>query len=224
MLLDTTDTFSPPQLYDITSPASFTNDSGVNNTHCNTTFQFAWQPTSKSHGSDEYNTGLPFEPSTSAVSPMDIIMKQSVKLGVNNPFTPSALNSTQLFSAFPDSNDVFDLLIDDKDPSSYTKREIIDAMLLGNLIATAQSAGVVTPEMPAAVDLSTYVNAYWEFIHPHIPFFFKPAFVAQFVQEGVLLAMCSLGALTVGATQHSLSLNVCAKAIVKEVLSPFNNG
>jgi Fungal specific transcription factor domain len=219
MLLDTSDTFSPPELYDITSPASFTNDSGVNITQCNTAFQFSWQPTLKSHGNDEYNTGLPFEPSTSAVNPMDIIMKQSFKLGANNPFTPSALNSTQLFSAFPDSNDVFDLLIDDRDTSSCTKREIVDAMLRGNLIATAQSAGVVTPEMPAAVDLSTYVNAYWEFVHPHMPVFFKPSFVAQFVQEGVLLAMCSLGALTVGATQHSLSLSIYAKAIVKKVSS-----
>jgi Fungal specific transcription factor domain len=215
MILDTSDTFSPPQLYDITSPTSFTTDSGVHNIHCNSAFQFAWQPTNKSHGSDEYNPGLPFEPNASAFSPMDIIMKQSSKLGTN-PFTPSALDSTQLYSAFPDSNDVFDLLIDDKDPSTYTKREIVDAMLRDNLIATARSAGVVAPEMPAAVDLSTYVNAYWEFIHPHMPIFFKPAFVAQFVPEGILLAMCSLGALTVGATQHSLALNVCAKAVVKE--------
>jgi hypothetical protein len=29
--------------------------------------------------------------------------------------------------------------------------------------------------------------------------------------------------LTVGATQHSLSLNVCAKAIAKEVFPPSNH-
>ena len=218
IILDTNDTFSPPELYDITSPTSFTNDLGFPSTHSNTPFQFAPALTNKSLVSDDYNTGLPFEPSAYSVSPMDIIMKQSVKLGTNDPFTPSALNSTQIFAAFPDSGDVFDLLNDDKDPSGYSQEEIVDAILRGNLITFAQNAGVATPEMPAAVDLSAYVSAYWEYIHPHAPIFFKPAFVAQFVPEGILLGMCSLGALTVGATQHGLALNVCAKAIVKEVV------
>ena len=217
IILDTSDSFSPTHLYDITSPTSFTNDSGLPNIHSNTHFQFAWQPTNKSHGIDEYNTGQGFEPSAYSISPMDIIMKQSIKLGTNDPFIPSALNSTQIFAAFPDSSDDFDLLIDDKDPLAYSKKEIVDAVFRGKLIAIAQNAGVATPEIPAALDLNAYVNAYWECIHPHLPIFFKPAFVTQFVQEGIVLGMCSLGALTVGAVQHALALHVCAKAVVKEV-------
>lgn len=210
--------FSPPQLFDMTSPASFTNDSGFHSAHSNTPFQFSWQPTNLSHGSDEYNTGLPFEPSASSVSPMDIIMKQGTKLTSSNPFTTGALHNAQLFATFPDSNDVFDLLIDDKEPSSYTRKEIVDNMLRGNLIASAQSAGIAVPEIPVAMDLSTYVSAFWEYIHPHAPIFFKPGFIAQFVQEGILLGMCALGALTMSAKQHALALNTCAKAIIKNVL------
>jgi hypothetical protein len=215
--MDTSDTFSSPQLYEITSP-SFTNDSSFQTAQSNTQFQFTWKPTNDSHGCDEYNPSLPFEPSALSMSPTEIITKQSVKFDANNPFSPSALNSAQLFVAFPDGDNVFDLLIDDG-TLSYSKNEIVNAMLRGNLVAMAQNGGVETPEIPAAVDLSTYVSAYWEYIHPHIPIFFKPAFVAQFVQEGVLLGVCALGALTVGATHHGLSLNVCAKAIVKEVHS-----
>jgi len=222
MMLDTGElAFSPPQLFDTTSPASFTNDSGFHSAHSNTPFQFSWQPTNLSHGNDEYNTGLPFEPSASSVSPMDIIMKQGSKLTSSNPFTTGVLHNAQLFATFPDSNDVFDLLIDDKEPSNYTRREIIDNMLRGNLIASAQSAGVAVPEIPVAMDLSTYVSAYWEYIHPHAPIFFKPGFIAQFVQEGVLLGMCALGALTMSAKQQALALNTCAKAIIKNVHLPY---
>ena len=216
MMMDREPSFSPPQLFDMTSPASFTNDSGFSNIHSNIPYQFAWQATSRSHGSDEYNTTLPFEPRASSISPMDIIMKQSNKLAPN-PFIPGALYNTQLFATFPDSNDVFDLLIDDKGPSEYIRKEIVDSILRGNLIAAAQNAGVSVPEIPVALDLSTYVSAYWEYIHPHFPVFFKPGFVTHFVQEGVLLGICALGALTVGATQHAVALNICTKAVVKEV-------
>jgi len=222
IILDTSDTFSPPNLYDLTSTTSFMNDSRLPNTHSNTPFQFAWQPTNKSHGIDEYNTRLGFEPSAYSISPMDIIMKQSANLGTDDPFTPGALNRTQILAAFPDSSDVFDLLIDDKDPLAYSKKELVDAVFRGKLIAIVQNAGVATPDIPAAVDLNAYVNAYWEYIHPHLPIFFRPAFVIQLIQEGILLGMCSLGALTVGAMQHALALNVCAKAVVKEVYPAIN--
>lgn len=117
-------------------------------------------------------------------------------------------------------NDVFDMLIDDK-PNAYVRKEIIDAMLRGNLIATVEAAGVVAPEVPVAMDLGTYISAYWEYIHPHLPIFFKSGFVPQFAQEGVLLGMCALGALALNAFQHARNLTVCAKAVVRHVLAPF---
>jgi hypothetical protein len=218
MMLDSAESvFSPPQMFDMTSPASFTNDSGFQSAHSNVPFQFAWQPTSLSHGRDEYNTSLPFEPSHSSVSPMDIIMKQDSKLNSASPFSAGALHNAQLFAAFPDSNDVFDLLIDDREPATYTRKEIIDSSLRANLIATVQAAGVTATEIPPAIDLSTYVSAYWEFIHPHAPIFFKPGFVAQFVQEGILFGMCALGALAMSATQQAITLNICAKAVIQDV-------
>ena len=213
MMVDTELSFSPRQLFDMTSPTLFTNDSGFPNIHSNPPYQFAWPATSRSHGSDKYNTTLPFEPS---ISPMDIIINQSNKSS-SNPVTPGALHNAQLFTAFPDSNDVFDLLIDDKAPSEYMRKEIVDSMLRGNLIAAAQNAGVPAPAIPGEMDLSTYVGAYWEYIHPHFPIFFKPGFVTHFVQEEVLLGMCALGALTMGATQHAVALNNCTKAVAKEV-------
>lgn len=216
MMMDTSDTtFSPPQLFDMTSPASF--DSGMHSTHANTPYQFSWQPTSRSHGNDEYNTGLPFEPSHSSVSPMDIIMKQGTKLPASNPFSVGAMSNPQLFAIFPDSNDVTDFLIDDKEPSSYTRKEPVDAMLRSHLMATIELLpGVIAPQVPPAADLSTYISAYWEFIHPHVPVFFKPGFVAQFAQEAIVLGMCALGALTMNATQDAVALHTWAREVVKE--------
>ena len=216
LMVDTEPIFSPTQLLDMNSPASFTNDSGFPSTHSTTPYQFEWQATSCSHGSDEYNTTLPFEPSASSFSSMDIVMNNSYKLS-SNPFTPEAQHPARLFAAFPDSNDVFDLLIDDKEPSGSMRQEIVDSILRGNLITAAQNAGVSVPEIPVEMDLSIYFSAYWQYIHPHFPIFFKPGFVAHFVQEGVLLGMCALGALTAGAMQHAVSLNICTKAVVKEV-------
>jgi hypothetical protein len=216
MMVDSLEDFSPPQQHytpsDVTSPASFTTDQN------SSTFQFAWQPTTMSHGSNEYNTALPFEPSHSSVSPMDIIMKQDSKLTSANPFTSGALHNAQLFAAFPDGNDVFDLLIDEKEPAAYTRKEDIDSMLRGNLIATIQNAGITVPEIPTAADLSTYVSAYWEYIHPHVPVFFKPGFVAQIVPEGTLLGICALGALTMGAMRHAIAISRSARAVVQKVL------
>jgi hypothetical protein len=218
MILDTGETvFSPPQLLDMTSPASFTNDSGFHSATSNTPFQFSWQPTSLSHGNDEYNTALAFEPDASSVSPMDIVVKQGSKLPLTNVYIASTLPNAQLFATFPDSNDIFDLLIDDKESPLYVRKEIIDSILRENLIAAAQNAGVTVAEIPVAMDLSTYINAYWENIHPHIPIFFKPGFVAQFVHEGVLFGMCALGALAVGATYHAVALNTCTKAVITDV-------
>jgi hypothetical protein len=219
MMVDSLDDFSPPQHYtpsDVTSPASFTTDQGYPNSN---TYQFAWQRTTMSHGMNEYNTALPFEPSHSSVSPMDIIMKQDSKLTSSNPFTTEALHNAQLFAAFPDGNDVFDLLIDEKATAGYSRREDVDSMLRGNLIATIQNAGITIPEIPTAADLSTYVSAYWEYIHPHVPVFFKPGFVAQIVPEGTLLGICALGALTMGATQHAVAISGCARAVVAKVSS-----
>lgn len=216
MMLDTNEVEYSPHLLDITSTASFTADSGFNSAHSNTPFQFSWQPDARSHGTDEYNTGLPLDASPHSISRMDIFMKQGSKLN-GTPVSPDCVHNAQLFAAFPDSNDVFDLLIDDKDSSQYTRKEIVDSMLRGNLIATTQSAGISVPEIPVAVDLSIYVSAFWEHIHPHCPIFFKPGFVAQFVQEGILLGMCALGALTMGAIQHALSLQTCAKAVARDV-------
>ena len=114
-------------------------------------------------------------------------------------------------------NDVFDMLIDDK--PLYARKEIIDAMLRGNLIATIEAAGIPSPEVPAPMDLGTYVSAYWECIHPHLPIFFKPGFIPQFAQEGVLLGICALGALALNAHQHASNLIICAKAVVQYVFS-----
>jgi hypothetical protein len=216
LMMDTELNFSPGQLLDMNSPASLTNDSGFPTTHSSTPYQFEWQATSRSSGSDEYNTTLPFEPSASSFSPMDIVMNDNYKLP-SNPFTPEAQHPARLFAAFPDSNDVFDLLIDDREPSGSIRQEIVDSMLRGNLITAAQNAGVSVPEIPVEVDLSIYVSAYWQYIHPHFPIFFRPGFVAHFVQEGVLFGMCALGALTAGAMQHAVSLNICTKAVVKDV-------
>jgi hypothetical protein len=150
---------------------------------------------------------------------MDIIMKQDSKLSSSNPFTSGAIHNAQLFAAFPDGNDVFDLLIDEKEPAQYSRREDVDAMLRGNLIATIQNAGIKVPEIPIAADLSTYVSAYWEYIHPHVPVFFKPGFVAQIVPEGTLLGICALGALTMGATHHAVAISHSARAVVQKVCS-----
>lgn len=217
MMMDNGEISFSPKLFDMTPPASFSNDSGFPNIHSNSPFQFAWQSTSHSHDSDDYNTSLPFEPSASFATPMDIILKQDTKLNSTYAFTPTLNCSAQLFPTFPENNDVFDLLIDDKEASSYTCAEIVDSILRANLIATVQSAGVSVPEIPVAMDLSIYVSAYWEYIHPHAPIFFKPGFVAHFVQEGILLGMCALGALAMGALQHANALNICTKAVVKEV-------
>ena len=220
MMLDARElSFSPPQLFDTTSPSSFTNDSGIHSGHSNSPFQFSWPPTNFSHVSDEYNTDLLFEPRDTSSSPMDILTKQESNLTASNQFMQGSFYNGQMSAAFPDGNDVFDLLIDEKDPSSYTGTEIIDNMLRGNLIASAQSAGVAAPQIPVAMDLSTYLSGYWEYIHPHAPIFFKPGFVARFVQEGILLGMCALGALTVSAKAHALALNTCAKAVIKNVQS-----
>lgn len=222
LLFNTADnSFSPQQfLYpDVTSPASFTNDSGFQSAHSNTPFQFAWQSTTRSHGSNEYNTSLPFEPSHSSTNPIDIIMKQGSKMNSGNPFAAQAIHNAQLFAQFPDINDVFDLLIDQKGTDCYTFAEIVDTMLRDSLIVSIQSAGIAVPELPVSADLSTYVSAYWELIHPHLPILFKPGFVAQFAPEGSLLGMCALGALTLNSERHARALNAAAKAVVKDVPS-----
>jgi len=212
-VVDTLETiYTPPQLFDMTSPVSFSNDSGFRSTHSNTPFQFPWQATSQPNGSDEYNS-IPFEPNASSVSPTNIIVKQENNL---NTLTPTLNCNAQLFATFPDSNDVFDLLIDDKEPTNYSCRENFDSMLRENLIATVESAGITTPDIPLAVEISTYVDAYWEYIHPHAPIFFKPGFVAHFVPEGILLGMCSLGALALGTMQHATALNIYTRAVVRD--------
>ena len=149
-------------------------------------------------------------------------MKQDSKMNSNNPFAAQAIHNTQLFAQFPDINDVFDLLVDQKGTDGYTRAEVVDAMLRDSLIVSIQSAGIEVPELPISTDLSTYICAYWELIHPHLPILFKPGFVAHFAPEGSLLAMCALGALTLNAERHALALNAAAKALVKNVLSLGN--
>lgn len=147
-------------------------------------------------------------------------MKQDSKMNSSNPFTAQAIHNAQLFAQFPDINDVFDLLIDQKGQDIYARPEVVDAMLRDSLIVSIQAAGIPVPELPVPTDLSTYVCAYWELIHPHLPILFKPGFVAQFTPEGTLLGMCALGALTLNNERHALALNASAKAVVKNVL-PF---
>ena len=146
-------------------------------------------------------------------------MKQDSKMNSSNPFTAQAIHNAQLFAQFPDINDVFDLLIDQKGSDTFSRIEAVDAMLRDSLIVSVQAAGIAIPELPVPTDLSTYVCAYWELIHPHLPILFKPGFVAQFAPEGTLLGMCALGALTLNAERHALALNASAKAVVKTVSS-----
>jgi len=146
-------------------------------------------------------------------------MKQDSKMNFGNPFTAQAIHNAQLFAQFPDINDVFDLLIDQKGSDSYARTEVVDTMLRDSLVVSVQAAGVAIPDFPAATDLSTYVCAYWELIHPHLPILFKPGFVAQFAPEGTLLGMCALGALTLNAERQAVALNASAKAVVKNVSS-----
>lgn len=212
--------FSPPQPYlsqDLTSPADIPhNDPALNSSQSNTPFQFAWQPTSQSHGNNEYNTALPFEPSHSSVSPIDIIMKQDSKLCSSNAFSAGAIQNAQLFANFPDVNDVFDLLLPDDKNAPDSKKDVIDQNVRANLIAAVQSARNPLVEMPSAADLSDYVNAYWLNIHPHMPIFFKPGFLASVVSEGILLAICALGSLTMNITHDAVRIISYAQAVVQQ--------
>ena len=218
MVLDTGDmTFSPHQLLDMTTPTSFTNDFGFSRAHSNTPFQSTWQPVLRPYSSDDYNTTTLFYPTASSISPMDFIIKQETDLASSSPFTSGDPNNAQSFATFSESNDVFDVLIDDQELYSYSRKEIVDNMWRENLVIALQNAGISMPDIPAATDLGSYIDEYWEQIHPHIPIFFKPGFTVQFAYEGVLLGMCALGALSKGATKHAVCLNFCAKTVVKDV-------
>jgi hypothetical protein len=212
--------FSTPQGFlqnDLTSPTAMPQpDTALNSSHSNVPFQFSWQPTCQSHGSNEYNTTLPFLPSHSSVSPIDIIMKQDAKLCPSNAFTAGAVQNAQLFANFSDVNDVFDLLIaEDKAPSD-PRKDVIDSKIRGNLVATIQNTRNQLVELPPAEDLSDYVDAYWVSIHPHMPIFFKPGFVASIASEGVLLAMCALGALTMNVTHDAVRIISYAQMVVQQ--------
>jgi hypothetical protein len=202
--------YSPPQGTMHHSPDV---DSVLHSSHSNTPFQFAWQPTCQSHGSNEYNTGLPFEPTHSSVSPIDIIMKQDSKIDPTHTFTASTIQNAQLF-AFPDVN-VFDLLIAEDKTTDVTK-DIIDGTIRAKLVAAVQSVGTSLVEMPSAADLSEYVDAYWANIHPHMPIFFKPAFTASVIPEGILLAMCALGALTLKIEFDAVRIIAYAEMVVQQ--------
>ena len=115
---------------------------------------------------------------------------------------------------FPDVTDVFDVLV--SEDKLETKRDVIDECVRSKSIYAVQKSMDFTVELPSAADLSEYVEAYWVNIHPHMPIFFKPAFSPSVVAEGILLAICALGALTMNMDQDAVKIISYAEAVIEQ--------
>jgi hypothetical protein len=146
-LMDDVHSFS--QSFANPTSTSTTDDSDFTKFNSNVPFQFTWQATSRSHGSNEFGTALPFESSHSSVSPIDVILKQENKLDSINLFSSEAVQNTQLFSSLGEEVDFFQTFERTVPP---TPKEPVDTIGRDNLLSAIQSSGVQCPDLPSSAD------------------------------------------------------------------------